>query len=77
MQTDTITLTCSNNSSGFNCTTPSIFSGGEMFISLCLVVLILLAIISMVSVAIFSIKVKKTYLGKYFDEKEGQEVYDL
>ena len=77
MQTDTITLTCLTNADGFNCTTPSIFSGGEMFIGLELLILIIFSIISMVAVAIFSIKVHKKYIGKFFEEKEGSEIYDI
>ena len=79
MQTDLITLTCSNNVIGTDnvCTTPSIFSGGEMFIGLELLILIIFSIISMVAVAIFSIKVHKKYIGKFFEEKEGSEIYDI
>ena len=77
MQTDTITLTCLTNADGFNCTTPSFFSGGEMFIGLELLILIIFSIISMVAVAIFSIKVHKKYIGKFFEEKEGSEIYDI
>jgi len=77
MQTDTITLTCTNNSNGFNCTTPSFFSGGEMFISFCLVILIILAMISLISKAIFSVSVHKKFIGRYKDGVEGAEVYKL
>ena len=35
------------------------------------------SIISMVAVAIFSIKVHKKYIGKFFEEKEGSEIYDI
>ena len=79
MQTDLITLTCSNNAIGTDnvCTTPSIFSGGEMFIGLELLILIIFSIISMVAVAIFSVKVHKKFIGRYDDGKEGAEVYDL
>ena len=77
MQTDLITLTCSNTDAGFTCTTPSIFSGGDMFISLCLVVLIVLAIIAMVGQAIFAIAVHKKFIGRYDDGKEGAEIYKI
>ena len=77
MQTDTITLTCLTNADGFNCTTPSFFSGGEMFIGLELLILIIFSIISMVAVAIFSVKVHKKFIGRYDDGKEGAEIYDL
>jgi len=77
MQTETITLTCLTNPDGFDCTTPSIFSGGEMFIALELLILIIFAIISMVAVAIFSLKVHKKFIGRYDDGKEGAEIYDL
>jgi len=77
MQTDIITLTCLNNADGFNCTTPSIFSGGEMFISLELLILILFSIIAMVAWAIFAVKVHKKFIGRYDDGKEGAEIYDL
>ena len=75
MQTDTITLTCVNNDDGFICTTNSIFSGGEMFISLLLIVGLILGIISMVAIGIFSIKIHKKYLG--VNQLEGKEIYDL
>ena len=77
MQTDTITITCSNNSdsSGFVCTTPSIFSGGDMFISLCLVILIVLAIIVLVVKSIFYVKYFK-HSEAYFD-KGIKEKFDL
>jgi hypothetical protein len=77
MQTDLITLTCLDATGGQTCTTPAIFSGGEMFIGLELLVLILFSIIVMISVAIFSIKVNKKYIGKFFEEKEGSEIYDI
>ena len=77
MQTDTITLTCADNSGGFTCTTPSFFSGGDMFISLCLVILILLGIIDLISRAIFSVSVHKKFIGRYKDGVEGAEVYKL
>ena len=77
MQTDTLTLTCSNTANGFTCTTPSFFSGGDMFISLCLVILIVLAIISMVAKAIFTISVHKQFIGRFDDGKEGAEIYKI
>lgn len=75
MQTDTITTTCINTDTGFTCNTPAFFSGGDMFISLCLVILILISIISLVEKAIFSISVHKKYLG--VTEIEGKEIYKI
>lgn len=77
MQTDTITLTCTNNVIGTDntCTTSAWFSGGEMFIALCLVVLILIAIIQAVAQAIFAVKVHKKYLG--VNQIEGKEIYKI
>jgi hypothetical protein len=75
MQTDTITLTCVNNNTGFVCSTNSIFSGGEMFISLLLIIGLIMAIISMVVIGIFSVKIHKKYLG--VNQMEGKEIYDL
>jgi hypothetical protein len=77
MQTDNITITCLNNTdgSGFNCTTPAIFSGGDMFISLLLIIGLVLAIISMVQKGIFSVSVHKEYTG--VNEIEGKHHYKL
>lgn len=77
MQTDTITLTCTNNIIGTDnvCTTPSIFSGGDMFISLELLILIIFAIIALVSKAIFAVSVHKKYLG--VNQQEGKEIYKI
>jgi hypothetical protein len=77
MQTDTITLTCLNNADGFNCTTPSIFSGGEMFISLELLILIVFSMIAMIAEAIFVVSVHKKFIGRYDDGKEGAEIYKI
>lgn len=68
MQTDTITLSCTNNTNGFNCTTPSFFSGGEMFISLLLLVFLIIYIIQLVVRAVFYIDYFKKQQG-YFDSK--------
>lgn len=61
MQTDTITLTCLNNSDGFSCTTPSFFSGGDMFISLLLIIFLVISIIYLSIKAIFYVKIHKRY----------------
>jgi hypothetical protein len=75
MQTDTITLICSNTSGGFTCTTPSIFSGGEMFISLLLLVFLIVYIIELVVKAVFYVDVHKKYLG--INQLEGKENYKI
>lgn len=75
MQTDTITLTCTDVSGGFTCTTPAIFSGGEMFISLMLFIGLILAIISMLRAGVFSVSVNKKYLG--VNQIEGKEIYKI
>ena len=48
-----------------------------MFISLCLVILIVLAIISMVAKAIFTVSVHKQFIGRFDDGKEGAEIYKI
>ena len=68
MQTDTITLTCNNVSGGFVCTTPAIFSGGEMFISLILLVFLIIYIIQLVVKAVFYVDYFKKQQA-YFDTK--------
>jgi hypothetical protein len=77
MQTDTITLTCSNNAIGTDntCTTSSWFSGGEFFISLCLVIGILIAIINMTIQSVFAVKIHKKFLG--VNSIEGKEIYKI
>ena len=77
MQTDTITISCVNNGdgSGFVCTTPSVFSGGEMFISLLLIIGLIFAIIAMVSKGVFSIDIHKHYTG--VNQLEGKEHYKI
>jgi len=59
MQTDLITLTCLNNSTGFVCTTPAIFSGGEMFISIMLMLIFLLGLMAFIKSHIFSVSIHK------------------
>lgn len=76
MQTDTINLTCTNNTDGFNCTTPSIFSGGDMFISLLLLIFLIISIIYLSLKAIFYVKVFKRY-ERYSNDIEGKEFLDL
>jgi hypothetical protein len=68
MQTDTITLSCTNNSGGFTCTTPAIFSGGDMFISFLLLVFLIMYIIQLVVKAVFYINYFKKQQA-YFDPK--------
>lgn len=75
MQTDTITLTCSNTSGGFTCTTPSFFSGGEMFISALLLIFLVIEIIKLVIKAVFYVDIHKHYLG--VNQLEGKENYKL
>ena len=77
MQTNLITITCSNNETGTEnvCTTPAWISGGEMFISLELLILIVFAIISFVAKAIFVVAVHKKYIG--VNQKEGKEIYKI
>lgn len=75
MQTDTITITCSNTSGGFTCTTPAIFSGGEMFISSLLLVFLVIYIIQLVVKAVFYIPIHKKYLG--VNQLEGKENYKI
>ena len=89
MPTETLTITCTTNDTGQVCTIPMsdiwsgnvasfntpFYSAGEMFISLCLVILIVLSLISLVSKAIFSVKVHKKYLG--VNQKEGKEIYKI
>jgi hypothetical protein len=61
MQTDTTTLTCLTNDNGFTCTTPAIFSGGDMFISLLLLIFLVITIISLTIESIFYVKIYKEY----------------
>ena len=75
MQTENITLTCLDTTEGFNCTTSSIFSGGEMFISLLLLIIIILGIIALLRKGIFSVSVIKDYQG--VNQLEGKENYKL
>lgn len=75
MQTETITITCLNNENGFTCTTPSIFSGGEMFISLLLLIGLILAIIALLRKGIFSVSVHREFQG--VNQWEGKEKYKL
>ena len=67
MQTDTITLTCLTNSDGFNCSTPSFFSGGDMFISLLLIIFLVISIIYLAIKAIFYVKIHKNYDIRHSD----------
>jgi hypothetical protein len=75
MQTETITLTCLNNLDGFNCTTDSIFSGGEMFISLELLVIIIFILIHFIIRGVLSVKTHKEYQG--VNQPEGKEKYRI
>ena len=77
MQTDTITITCTNNIIGSNntCTTSSWFSGGEFFISLLLLILIIFTMINMLINAVFTVKIFKEYTG--VNQLEGKEHYIL
>ena len=75
MQTDTITISCNNTSGGFDCTTPSFFSGGEMFISLLLLIIIILFIISLLKKGIFSVPVHRNYQS--VNQMEGKEDYKI
>lgn len=75
MQTDTITTTCLNNSDGFTCTTPAYFSGGDMFISLLLLIGLVLGIIAILKKSIFSVNVHKEYTG--VNQIEGKEHYKI
>lgn len=76
MQTDTITLTCLTNDLGQTCTTPAIFSGGEMFISLLLLIFLVITIIYLAVKSIFYIKIFKKY-EKYSHDIEGKEFIKL
>ena len=75
MQTDLITLSCTNIDGGFTCTTPAIFSGGEMFISFLLLIGLVLAIIALIRKGIFSVSVHKEYQG--VNQWEGKETYKI
>ena len=75
MQTELITISCENTETGFLCTTPSIFSGGDMFISLLLLVGLILGIIALVKQGIFSVSVHKEYQG--VNQMEGKEKYKI
>jgi len=75
MQTETINITCLNNSEGFTCTTPSIFSGGEMFISLLLLIGLVFALIALLRKGIFSVSVHKEFTG--VNSMEGKEHYKI
>jgi hypothetical protein len=75
MQTDTITLTCSNTSGGFTCTSPAVFSGGEMFISFLLLIFLVITIIKLVIKSVFYIQIHKKYLG--VNQLEGKEEYTI
>ena len=75
MQTSTITITCLNDTGGFTCTTPSFFSGGEMFISLLLLIGLILGIIALLRRGIFSVSVHKKYQG--VNQMEGKETYKI
>jgi hypothetical protein len=77
MQTDLITITCTNNVTGTDnvCTTPSFFSGGEMFISLLLLIGLILAIIVIIKNGIFSVDVHRKFLGN--NSQEGKENYKI
>ena len=75
MQTDTITIECVNNSTGFTCTTPSFFSGGEMFIALLLLIGLIIAIIQIVIKNVSSVRVHREFLG--VNSPEGKEKYKI
>lgn len=75
MQTDLLTITCTNIDGGFTCTTPSFFSGGEMFISLLLLIGLVLAIIALLRKGIFSVSVHRKYQG--VNQWEGKEEYKI
>lgn len=75
MQTETITISCLNIEGGFNCTTPSIFSGGDMFISFLLLVGLVLAIIALLRKSIFAVDVHRKYQG--VNQWEGKEDYKI
>ena len=75
MQTDNIITTCLNNSDGFTCTTPSFFSGGDMFISFLLLLGLIFVIIGLLSKAVFAVKVHKEYTG--VNQMEGKEHYKI
>ena len=75
MQTDLITLTCENNTGGFICTTNSTFSGGEMFISLMLILIFILGLMAMIKSHIFAVSVHKEYTGN--NTQEGKEHFKL
>jgi len=91
MPTENVTLNCTNHAVGTDnmCTlsladlwngnvatfnTP-FFSAGDMFISLLLVIGLILAIITMVRLGVFSVKVHKKYLG--VNQMEGKEEYEI
>ena len=76
MQTDLITITCLTNDTGQTCTTPAIFSGGEMFISLLLLVFLIISIIYLVIKSVFYVKIYKRY-ERYSGDIEGKEFIDL
>ena len=75
MQTDLITLTCENNTNGFVCTTPAIFSGGEMFISIMLMLIFLLGLMAMIKSHIFAVSIHKEYTGN--NTQEGKEHFKI
>lgn len=75
MQTDTITINCVLTGSDYVCTTNSWFSGGEMFISLCLVIGIVLAIIAMAKSGMFSVWVHRKFQG--VNQLEGKEDFKI
>ena len=75
MQTDTITISCTTTGANMTCTTPSFFSGGEMFISLLLLIFLVIEIIKLVTKAVFYVDIHKKYLG--VNQLEGKEVYKL
>ena len=74
MQTDTITTNCVLTGSDYVCTTQSFFGGGEMFISLCLVIIIILGIISLIRIGIFSVDIHKT---EEIRNSEGKKTYKI
>jgi uncharacterized membrane protein YhdT len=78
MQTENVSTTCTYNTDGkgFYCITPAWFSGGDMFLSFLLLIILFVGIISLVIKSIFYIEIHKKY-QKFTDDIAGKEDFKI